>query len=88
MFVSGSSLNLKYSYEAISGIPANKQLANAVISKMSGTGSYIDIPSKKSDLKALRVTVFQAVLIAALIILIALSLIITGFIFWRKRRFL
>lgn len=88
LFVSGSTLNLRYPYETISGLPANKQLANAVLAKMTGTGSYIEISSKKSQLQAFRVTVSQVVFIAAVIILVAIGLIVAGFIIWRKRRFL
>lgn len=88
LFVSGSTINLRYPYETISGLPANKQLANSVLSKMTGTGSYIEISSKKSQLKAFRVTLSQVVFIAIVVVLAALGLIIAGVIIWRKRRFL
>jgi len=88
MFVSGSPLNLSYEYDVISGLPANKQLANLIISSFSGSKDYIEISSKTSQLKAFGLTLTQGIFIAIAVVIIAIAIIVFGFIVWRKRRFL
>ena len=88
MFISGSPLWLSYPYKNISGLPANKQLANTVISEFSGSEEFVEIAAKNTTLKPFIITQSQFVYIAVIISLLAASLIIFGFIVWRIRRFL
>ncbi len=88
MFVAGSTLNLKYTYDVISGLPANKQLANSIITAFFGSEDFVEISSKTSELKAFGLTLTQSIFIAVAVLIIAVALIVYGFIVWRKRRFL
>lgn len=88
MFVAGSPLNLKYDYSVISGLPANKQLANLIISAFAGSEDYVEISSKISQLKAFGLTFTQALFIGVVLFIIAVGLIVLGFVVWRKRRYL
>ncbi len=88
MFVAGSTLNLKFTYDVISGLPANKQLANSIITSFFGSEDFVEISSKTSELKAFGLTLTQSVFIAVIVVIIAIALIVYGFIIWRKRRYL